>query len=66
MLIRAPWVEKAGSGVEVLARVKGGPADGRIVAVRQGALLATAFHPEVCGDDRIHRWFVDELVRRTP
>ena len=66
VLIRAPWVEKAGSGVEVLARVKGGPADGRIVAVRQGALLATAFHPEVSGDDRIHRWFVDELVRRTP
>ena len=66
VLIRAPWVEKAGSGVEVLARVEVGPADGRIVAVRQGALLATAFHPEVSGDDRIHQWFVDELVRRTP
>jgi pyridoxal 5'-phosphate synthase pdxT subunit len=63
VLIRAPWVEKAGSGVEVLARVEGGPADGRIVAVRQGALLATAFHPEVSGDDRVHRWFIDELVR---
>ncbi|MDQ3663981.1 MAG: pyridoxal 5'-phosphate synthase glutaminase subunit PdxT [Actinomycetota bacterium] len=66
VLIRAPWVEKAGAGVEVLARVEGGPADGRIVAVRQGVLLATAFHPEVSGDDRIHRWFVDELVRWTP
>lgn len=62
VLIRAPWVEKAGAGVEVLARVGEGPAAGRIVAVRQGALLATAFHPEVVGDDRIHRWFVDELV----
>jgi len=66
VLIRAPWVEKSGSGVEVLARVEGGPADGRIVSVRQGALLATAFHPEMSGDDRVHRWFVDELVRQTP
>ena len=65
VLIRAPWVEKSGSGVEVLARVEGGPADGRIVAVGQGALLATAFHPEMSGDDRVHRWFVDELVRQT-
>ena len=63
VLIRAPWVEKAGAGVEVLARVGEGPAAGRIVAVRQGALLATAFHPEVVGDDRIHRWFVHEMVR---
>lgn len=63
VLIRAPWVEKAGSGVEALARVEVGPAAGRIVAVRQGQLLATAFHPEVTGDDRVHRWFVDELVR---
>jgi len=64
VLIRAPWVEgKAAVDVDVLARVDGGPAAGRIVAVRQGRLLATAFHPEVTGDDRVHRWFVDELVR---
>ncbi len=62
VLIRAPWVEKAGAGVEVLARVGDGPAAGRIVAVRQGPLLATAFHPEVAGDDRIHRWFLEHLV----
>ncbi len=63
VLIRAPWVEKAGAGVEVLARVEEGPAIGKIIAVRQGRLLATSFHPEVSGDDRVHRWFVDELVR---
>ena len=57
--IRAPWVEEAGPGVEVLARVPGGPAADRIVAVRQGSLLATAFHPEVGGDPRVHRLFVD-------
>ncbi|CAN5770647.1 pyridoxal 5'-phosphate synthase glutaminase subunit PdxT [soil metagenome] len=66
VLIRAPWVEKAGAGVRVLARVSGGPADGRIVAVRQGSLLATSFHPEMTGDDRVHRLFVDELVRPVP
>lgn len=60
--IRAPWVEEAGEQVEVLARVSGGPAAGRIVAARQGALLATAFHPEIGGDARVHRTFVD-LVR---
>ncbi|MCB1301205.1 MAG: pyridoxal 5'-phosphate synthase glutaminase subunit PdxT, partial [Tetrasphaera sp.] len=48
--------------VQVLARVETGPATGRIVAVRQGPLLATSFHPEVTGDHRIHRYFVD-LVR---
>ena len=63
ILIRAPWVEKAAAGVAVLARVEQGPGAGRIVAVRQGSLLATSFHPEVTGDERVHRWFVDELVR---
>ncbi|MGN6300798.1 MAG: pyridoxal 5'-phosphate synthase glutaminase subunit PdxT, partial [Angustibacter sp.] len=43
-------------------RVEQGEAAGRIVAVRQGALLATSFHPEVTGDDRVHRAFV-EMVR---
>ncbi|MGI8720991.1 MAG: pyridoxal 5'-phosphate synthase glutaminase subunit PdxT [Geodermatophilaceae bacterium] len=60
--IRAPWVEQAGPGVEVLGRVSGGPADGRVVAVRQGALLATSFHPELTDDGRIHAFFVD-MVR---
>lgn len=59
VFIRAPWVEEVGAGVEVLAR---DPAVGRIVAVRQGPLVATAFHPEVGGDARVHSFFVD-LVR---
>jgi 5'-phosphate synthase pdxT subunit len=66
VFIRAPWVEKVGVGVEVLARVSGGPADGRIVAVRQGNLLATSFHPELTGDLRVHGLFagmVQEAAR---
>jgi 5'-phosphate synthase pdxT subunit len=59
VFIRAPWVEQAGAGVEVLARVAAGEAAGRIVAVRQGHLMATSFHPEVGGDGRVHRIFVD-------
>ncbi|NHC46067.1 pyridoxal 5'-phosphate synthase glutaminase subunit PdxT [Motilibacter aurantiacus] len=62
VFIRAPWVEQTGGRVEQLARVKGGPADGRIVAVRQGHLLATSFHPELTGDLRVHALFV-ELVK---
>jgi 5'-phosphate synthase pdxT subunit len=62
VFIRAPWVERAGDDVEVLGRVVGGPADGRIVAVRQGNLLATSFHPELTGDRRVHALFVD-MVR---
>ncbi len=62
VFIRAPWVEDVGDAVEVLGRVEQGEAAGRIVAVRQGALLATSFHPEVTGDDRVHRAFV-EMVR---
>lgn len=74
IFIRAPWVEQVGAGVEVLARVgsaghlDGRSADrravGRIVAVRQGHLMATSFHPEVGGDTRVHAQFVD-LVRRS-
>ena len=64
IFIRAPWVESVGDDVEPLARVDHGPAAGRIVAVRQGPLMATSFHPEVGGDSRIHRLFVD-LVRAT-
>jgi 5'-phosphate synthase pdxT subunit len=59
VFIRAPWVEQAGASVEVLGR---DPAVGRIVAVQQGPLLATAFHPELSGDARVHRHFVD-MVR---
>ena len=56
--IRAPWVEQAGDGVEVLARVASARAAGTIVAVRSGALLATSFHPEITGDLRFHRLFL--------
>ncbi len=64
IFIRAPWVEEIGAGVRVLARVADGAAAGRIVAVRQGSLMATSFHPEVGGDDRIHRLFVDLVLGR--
>jgi 5'-phosphate synthase pdxT subunit len=64
VFIRAPWVEDAGPGVDVLATVAAGPAAGKIVAVRQGALLATAFHPELTGDLRVHRLFLD-IVKET-
>jgi pyridoxal 5'-phosphate synthase pdxT subunit len=63
VFIRAPWVEDVGADVRVMGRVTAGPAAGRIVAVRQENLLATAFHPELTGDLRVHRYFV-ELVRR--
>jgi 5'-phosphate synthase pdxT subunit len=63
--IRAPWIEEAGRDIEVLARIpavdtQGRPvaAAGRIVAARQGPLLATAFHPEITGDTRVHGLFV--------
>jgi 5'-phosphate synthase pdxT subunit len=69
VFIRAPWVEKAGDDVEVLATVPDrtvsgaatGAAAGRPVAVRQGPVLATAFHPELTGDRRIHALFVGML-----
>lgn len=55
VFIRAPYIEKAGKGVQVLAALP----DGEIVAARQGNLLATSFHPELSGDPRIHRYFAD-------
>lgn len=61
LFIRAPWVESVGGAVEVLARAGNAP-DGPIVAVRHGAVLATSFHPEVGGDNRIHELFV-QIVR---
>jgi 5'-phosphate synthase pdxT subunit len=63
VFIRAPWVESVGPGVEVLARVDRSGDEGTIVAVRQGDLLATAFHPEITGDLRVHQLFV-EMVRK--
>jgi pyridoxal 5'-phosphate synthase pdxT subunit len=63
VFIRAPWVEEVDADVvDVLARVTAGPGAGRIVAVRQGRLIATSFHPELTGDHRVHGVFVD-LVR---
>ena len=64
VFIRAPWVERAGERVEVLARVTEGPAEGRIVAVRQGDVLATSFHPEVTGDRRVHEYFVGMVAAK--
>jgi len=60
IFIRAPLIERAGKGVEILSEL---PTDfskvgGRIVAARQGRLLATSFHPELTGDDRFHRYFL--------
>ena len=55
--IRAPWVERAGADVDVLATVSGHP-----VAVRQGGLLATSFHPELTGESRVHELFVELCV----
>jgi pyridoxal 5'-phosphate synthase pdxT subunit len=63
VFIRAPWVEQIGREVEVLARVGAGEAAGRIVAVRQGHLMATSFHPEVGTDGRIHALFVDHVLQ---
>jgi 5'-phosphate synthase pdxT subunit len=59
VFIRAPWAEQAGEQVEVLAR-----AADKIVAVRQGSLLATAFHPELTGDPRVHQMFVTMVKGR--
>jgi 5'-phosphate synthase pdxT subunit len=56
VFIRAPWVEDAGDGVEVLAEVDGHP-----VAVRQSNILAVAFHPELTDERRLHRWLVDRV-----
>jgi 5'-phosphate synthase pdxT subunit len=72
VFIRAPWVEKTGDDVEVLAEVPAvtssgedaGAAAGRAVAVRQGTVIATAFHPELTGDGRVHALFAD-VVRQS-
>jgi 5'-phosphate synthase pdxT subunit len=59
VFIRAPWVENVGIGVAVLAQVQGHP-----VAVRQGSIFATSFHPELTGDNRIHKYFVDSVCQQ--
>ncbi len=61
VFIRAPWVEEHGEGIDVLASVDGHP-----VAVRQGDILAVAFHPEITGEDRLHRWLIDRANARRP
>lgn len=62
IFIRAPWVEAVGPGVEVLASVE---INGELhpVAVREGNLLATSFHPEITGDSRIHRYFIESICK---
>jgi 5'-phosphate synthase pdxT subunit len=62
VFIRAPWVEQTGDGVEIIATESH---TGRIVAVRQGPALATAFHPELTPDLRIHELFVDMVRERS-
>jgi pyridoxal 5'-phosphate synthase pdxT subunit len=57
VFIRAPWVEKVGAGVEVLATSHGHP-----VAVKQGKILATSFHPELTSDNAVHRYFVSQFI----
>ena len=57
VVIRAPWIESVGESVEVLAEQ-----GGHIVAAREGGLLATTFHPELTGDPRVHRFFIEQVV----
>jgi len=63
VFIRAPWVESHGNEVEILASIdvagKSHP-----VAVRQGSVLATAFHPELTGDNRVHRYFLETVCKK--
>ena len=59
VFIRAPWIEEAGPGVEVLARH-----GGHGVAARQGDLMVTAFHPELSGEPRFHEWLVGRARAR--
>lgn len=64
VFIRAPWVESVGPQVQVLAQIQGREDQSpRIVAIRQGSLLATSFHPEVTQDLRVHRYFVEQICR---
>ncbi len=60
VFIRAPWVQQVGPAASALGRT----ADGHVIAVRQGALLATSFHPEMTGDGRVHRYFCAMVAGR--
>jgi len=64
VFIRAPWVESVGADVEVISTLSRAGSDATIVAVRQGLLMATAFHPELTEDTRVHEMFV-EMVRKS-
>ena len=64
VFIRAPWVESVGSSVEVLAEVIDESGTKHPVAVRSGNLLATSFHPELTGDNRVHKFFVENICRQ--
>jgi 5'-phosphate synthase pdxT subunit len=63
VFIRAPWVEKVGKDVEVLATYVGSDGASHAVAVRQGHLLATAFHPEITDDYSVHRYFLEKVCK---
>jgi 5'-phosphate synthase pdxT subunit len=63
VFIRAPWVESVGASVEVLAEITDAKGLKHPVAVRSGHLLATSFHPELTGDNRVHRFFVENICR---
>lgn len=63
VFIRAPWVEKVGKDVEVLASIEGSDNSSHAVAVRQGHLLATAFHPEITDDYSVHRYFLEKVCK---
>jgi 5'-phosphate synthase pdxT subunit len=65
VFIRAPWVESVGETVEVLAEISDSAEQRHPVAVRQGHLLATSFHPELTGDNRVHKFFVENICRQT-
>jgi 5'-phosphate synthase pdxT subunit len=65
VFIRAPWVESVGENVEVLAEISNAAGERHPVAVRQGHLLATSFHPELTGDNRVHKFFVENICRQT-
>ena len=61
VFIRAPWVEQVGPNVQILAEVKNTDGSVHPVAVRQGNLLATSFHPELTGDNRVHKFFIEQI-----
>jgi 5'-phosphate synthase pdxT subunit len=65
VFIRAPWVVSVGENVEVLAQISDATGERHPVAVRHGHLLATSFHPELTGDNRVHKFFVENICRQT-